>query len=163
MGVDRLDRRIARLVADVADREERIDRVNRELERARQALVVANARVAALGGTGDGAVAAGDNILRSLAQLENRNHELEEKLAALGSEVSPTARAELKASLSDLAARIVHLTRLAEGASSSIDRIAAAPDGTATDMPSLAQRIRDLQRISDERIAAEEAARQTSR
>jgi chromosome segregation ATPase len=153
---DRLDKRINRLVEDVADREERIDRVGRELERARQALVLANARAAALGGSGDGTAAAGDNLLRSLTQLENRNHELEEKLANLGADASKEAKADLRASLSDLAARIVHLTRLAEGASSSIDRISAGSGETGGEggQPSLAQRIRELQRIADEREAA---------
>lgn len=161
---DRLDHRIERLVVDVADREDRADRTARELDRARQALVFANARVAA----GGAEAPAGDNLLRSLEQLERRNHELEDRLAALGGkavdgsaapdgETAPeAAREDLKGALSDLAARIVHLTGLVEGASSPIERIVAgAPGPAGTEAgPSLADRIRELRRQAEETATA---------
>ena len=143
---DRLDRRIARLVADVADREERAERLGRELERARQALVFANARVAAVNG---GSAAPGDNLLATLEQLERRNRDLEERLAAGSGEAvgdDAPARSELRRSLADLAAEIVHLTALAEGPSSPIGRIVAGDGMSAADEPGLADRIRTLRK-----------------
>lgn len=165
---DRLDRRIERLVADVAAREDMADRRGRELDRAREALVFANARVAALtSGTEGAPPTAGDNLLRSLAQVESRNRELEEKLAALaGGAATPAqagvtagpgdaaTRAALRDSLADLAAEIVHLTRLAEGPTSPIDRIVAAPEAGEGEAPSLAARIRRLRRQAAEAGAA---------
>lgn len=154
---DRLDRRIERLVADVADREERAARSARELDRARQALVFANARAAASGGE----PAAGDNLLHTLEQLERRNHELEDRLAGLGRTTAPekaVARPEagedLRETLADLAARIVNLTSLVEGVSSPIGRIVAAADTTPGGPTSLAERIRDLQRRAEAASAA---------
>lgn len=146
---DRLDRRIARLVADVADREERVERLARELERSRQAVVFANARanaaVAGIG-TGDGAAGVGDNLVASLELLEQRNRDLEDRLAAMAPAASdreaPT-RESLRRSLTDLAAEIVHLSALAEGPRSPIDRIVAATDPTSAGV-GLAERIRAL-------------------
>lgn len=161
---DRLDRRIERLVADVAAREDMADRRGRELDRAREALVFANARVAALTSGVEGAPpTAGDNLLRSLALVESRNRELEERLAALdtagtaaerpqgsasGADAAAT-RAALRDKLAELAAEIVHLTRLAEGPSSPIDRIVAAVEPGGAGSPSLAARIRDLRRQAE--------------
>ncbi|MCE1238114.1 MAG: hypothetical protein LWW93_17330 [Hyphomicrobiales bacterium] len=161
---DRLDRRIGRLVADVADREERAERTARELERARQALVFANARASATAGGGEGTAAAGDNLLRSLAELEARNRELEDRLGAAArgetaADDDPASRAALKDALADLAARIVHLTRVAEGESSPVGRILAAHDGAAGGRPGLADRIRDLERTATDRSRGAEAAR----
>jgi len=146
---DRLDRRIARLVADVADREERVARMDRELDRTRQALIFANARAVA-GGTGE--AVADDGLARSLARLEARNHELEARLAALGAAGAgttdggddATTREALRGALADLAARIVHLTRTTEGATSPIDRILATAEQGDGAAPSLAGRIREL-------------------
>ena len=149
---DRLDRRIARLVADVADREERAERLGRELERSRQAVVFANARVAAANGGGAGA---GDNLLATLEQLERRNHDLEERLAARagdGAAGDAPTRSDLRRSLADLAAEIVHLTALAEGPSSPIGRIVAADAGNAAADPGLADRIRTLQKRAAEKM-----------
>ncbi len=160
---DRLDRRIERLVADVADREERVARMDRELDRTRQALIFANARAAA-GGSGE--AVAGDNLIRSLAQLEARNHELEARLAALGAtgggagdEVADdtATRAQLRESLADLAARIVHLTRVAEGEASPLGRILAAPETAGAAGPGLADRIRALEAQGDGAGAARSA------
>lgn len=149
---DRLDRRIARLVADVADREERVERLGRELERSRQALVFANARAsaAASGGNGEMPAGVGDNLVASLEQLERRNRELEDRLAAMrrggsdgGSDAEATTRASLRRSLTDLAAEVVHLSALAEGPRSPIDRIVSAMD-PSTAGEGLAERIRTL-------------------
>ncbi|NLH80417.1 MAG: hypothetical protein GX458_06200 [Phyllobacteriaceae bacterium] len=145
---DRLDRRIERLVADVADREERVARMDREMDRARQALIFANARAVA----GGGEAVAGDGLARSMAQLEARNHDLEKRLAALGAAGGTTSdggddatRAELRGALADLAARIVHLTRVAEGGASPVERILAVADASGAGAPGLADRIRALE------------------
>ncbi len=152
---DRLDRRIERLVSDVAQREELADRRLRETERAREALSSANARIAALSGHGGDGVAAGDNVLRTLAQLEERNRDLEARLkaaeaaGAAGAGESPAAsadpsRAALRDQLADLAAEVVGLTRALEGGRSPIDRIAAGADAGGGPERSLAERIRAL-------------------
>ncbi len=150
---DRLDRRITRLVADVADREERVERMGRELERSRQAVVFANARagaVVAAGGNGDAPAGVGDNLVASLEQLERRNRELEDRLAAVvrgGAEGADDAEAptreSLRRSLTDLAAEIVHLSALAEGPRSPIDRIVSAAEPASVGA-GLAERIRAL-------------------
>lgn len=150
---DRLDRRIARLVADVADREERVERLGRELERSRQALVFANARasaVVAAGGNGEAPAGVGDNLVASLEQLERRNRELEDRLAAMrrgaadgASDREASTRESLRRSLGDFAAEVVHLSALAEGPRSPIDRIVAAAD-PASEGAGLAERIRTL-------------------
>lgn len=175
---DRLDRRIERLVADVAAREDMADRRGRELERAREALMFSNARVASLTeGGGPMSPHAGDNLLRSMAQLESRNRELEDRLAGLGEagsgETGPrgaasapaeagsadaTTRSALRDRLADLAAEIVHLTRIAEGAASPIDRIVAVADAGPGEGPSLAARIRDLRRRAAEGAVPEARA-----
>jgi chromosome segregation ATPase len=148
---DRLDRRIARLVADVADREERVERLGRELERSRQAMVFANARASvATAAGGEAPAGVGDNLLASLEQLERRNRELEDRLAAIvrarpEAVLAPgaTTREDLRRSLADLAAEIVHLSALAEGPNSPIARIVAAAEPSAGGL-SLAERIRAL-------------------
>ena len=149
---DRLDRRIERLVGDVAAREEIADRRQRELERAREALTVANSRIAAIGAM-EGAPTPGDNVLRTIAQLEARNRELEGKLeaahrpngaAASGGDAAGEQRRALRRDLADMAAEMVRLTAAVEGKGSPIDRIVAAPEAAGGVKPSLADRIRHL-------------------
>jgi len=155
---DRLDKRIERLVADVADREEVADRRQRELERSREALAVANSRIAVLGQRGEAAVAPGDNMLRSLDLLESRNRDLEARLkaaeqentrlTAAGAVPGETTRAALRGQIAELAAEMVHLTGKLEGPGSPIDRIVAGADGVGGPRPTLAERIRTLRKTS---------------
>ena len=159
---DRLDRRIERLVADVADREEVADRRHRELERARQALTSANARIASLTQKFDGGTAArlGDNLERSVDQLEHEKAELEARLEATERERDRLAavardlergrsggdggstRTKLREQMADLAAEMVRLTGAVEGGASPIDTILTGTDGGGGPRPSLAERIR---------------------
>lgn len=159
---DRLDRRIERLVADVADREEVADRRHRELERARQALTSANARIASLTQKFDGGTAArlGDNLERSVDQLEHEKAELEarleatererDRLAAVARDLERgrgggdggSSRTKLREQMADLAAEMVRLTGAVEGGASPIDTILAGTDAGGGPRPSLAERIR---------------------
>ena len=162
---DRLDRRIERLVADVADREEIADRRQRELDRSRHALTSANARIAALtrkAEGGDEAAQPGDNVQRSVDQLEHEKRDLESRLeaaererarlaAALGAadRASPggngaAARGKLREEIADLAAEMVRLTGAVEGGEAKIAEILAAPSSGDGPRPSLADRIKAL-------------------
>ena len=159
---DRLDRRIERLVADVADREEIADRRHRELERARQALTSANARIAALNQRSDGTPAArvGDNVEHSVDLLERQKADLEarletaererDRLAAKLADVDrsrppsdgATIRTALREQMADLAAEMVRLTSAVERGDGAIAEILARPETGAGPRPSLADRIR---------------------
>lgn len=161
---NRLDRRIERLVADVADREEVADRRQRELERARQALTSANARIAALTQRGEPAAAArlGDNVEHSVDLLEQQKMELESRLEVIEAERDRLAarlreaerarpggdggatRAVLREQMADLAAEMVRLTGAIETGDGKITEILAAPNAGDGPRPSLADRIRAL-------------------
>lgn len=143
----RLDKRIERLIADVADREEVADRRQRELDRTREALTLANQRIGLLSQRDE--AAPNQTLLRSLDRLEARNHELEARLAGGGARAAgggddATTREGLRDQIADLAAEVVHLTGSLEGHGSPIDRIVAAPEAGAGRRPTLADRIRAL-------------------
>lgn len=148
----RLDKRIERLIADVADREEVADRRQRELDRTREALTLANQRVGLLSQRDD--AAPNQTLLRSLDRLEARNRDLEARLAGgttgtggaggAGTGAEGTTREVLRDQIADLAAEMVHLTGSLEGRGSPIDRIVAAPETGAGRRPTLADRIRAL-------------------
>ena len=158
---NRLDRRIERLVADVADREEVAERRQRELERSRQALASANARIAALtrrGGDGEGP-RIGDNVDRSVDLLEQQMRDLENRLETVEAERDRLAaavgerrrdaggpgdptRARLRDEIADLAAEMVRLTGAVEHGDATIAALLDQPGADEGPRPSLADRIR---------------------
>ncbi len=151
---DRLDKRIERLVADVADREDVADRRQRELERAREALTMANARIALLGNRAGETAQPGDNLLRSLDLLETRNRDLEARLTASeqeatrlragGAAAGEVTREGLRDQIAGLAAEMALITGALEGPGSPIDRIVAGAASGTGGQPTLAERIRVL-------------------
>lgn len=162
---DRLDKRIERLVGDVAEREEVADRRQRELERSRQALTSANARIATLTTRlegAEGAAKAGDNVNHSVDLLEQQMRDLEHRLEAAeaerdrlansvgerrrdsGESGSAPSRAQLRDQIADLAAEMVRLTGAVES-DPVIARLVAGPEAGAGPRPSLADRIRAVQ------------------
>lgn len=168
---DRLDKRIERLVADLADREEVAARRQRELDRAREAVTVAQQRIAVLSARDDALPQAGTAMLRSLDLIEARNRDLEARLAAAeaaaksggfgsvpaaftGEPSASTGRDGLRGEISELAAEMVHLTERLEGPGSPIDRILAAPEGAGGHRPTLAERVRRLRAEAGRRAAS---------
>ena len=159
---DRLDKRIERLVADLADREEVAARRQRELDRAREAVTVAQQRIAVLSAREDALPQAGTAMLRSLDLIEARNRDLEARLAAAetaakaggsGVAAASTGGDGLRGEIAELAAEMVHLTERLEGPGSPIDRILAAPEGAGGRRPTLAERVRRLRAEAGPRAA----------
>ncbi|RWM95767.1 MAG: hypothetical protein EOR84_14425 [Mesorhizobium sp.] len=161
-----LDKKIERLLATLADREDKLERRGKEIARLREKLKsesVANAsavvrRVGAQGSQAD--VAVKGDMEKTIAKLESDREQLEARLTALASEnkrlktdlaayaasESEGASAALREQMSDLAAQVVALTAKLEGPESPIAKALAAPNPGGSGEPSLADRVRALQK-----------------
>jgi chromosome segregation ATPase len=172
-----LDRKLERLMTTLADRDEKLERLERNSPRpdksSGSASVAGQAVAAMLGGEAGlqpdpedapapGAPAADTGVEQEMARLSADRQRLEQRLTALARENrklktergpgnSETAgeNARLREQMSELAAEVVHLTALLEGPQSPITKVLDNADGGGQgDAPSLADRIRALQRAA---------------
>lgn len=167
--LDSLEQRTEALVATLSDREDRLERRERDLARLRERVGDEDGHVSAMMPAQDNlriaeleaeierlkAVQAAEPIVahtnpteaaRIEARLEavrEENRKLREQLTRLTN--GENADAILRDQISDLAAKVVHLTALAEGPASPLHAIAAEQEADEEGHVSLATRIRALQ------------------
>lgn len=167
--LDRLEQRTEALVATLSDREDRLERRERDLARLRERVGDEDGHVSTMMPAQDDlriaeleaeierlkAVQDAEPIVahtnpteaaRIEARLEavrEENRKLREQLTRLTN--GENADAILRDQISDLAAKVVHLTALAEGPASPLHAIAAEPEADEEGHVSLATRIRALQ------------------
>ncbi len=152
-----LERKLEKLTATLSDREEKLDRRERDLERLRAKLGQASdsgrETAAKLAAEQDRAVRLREELAVQARELKALRAVQERKLHAANGEGGGDAieSALLRERINDLAAEMVSLTAWLEGPDSEIDRLlAAAPaaGGTGDGAPSLAERIRTLQKAA---------------
>lgn len=175
-----LDRKLERLMSTLADREEKLERLERNSTRQRDvagsASAAGQAVAAMLGGeaglqpdpeegSSPGRSAA---VEQEMARLSADRQRLEQRLTALAREnrklkterapansEAAAENARLREQMSGLAAEVVHLTALLEGPQSPITQVLDGADGGMQgDAPSLADRIRTLQRAAAQQSGA---------
>lgn len=152
-----LERKLEKLTATLSDREEKLERRERDLERLRAKLGQASdsgrETAAKLAAEQDRAVRLREELAVQARELKAMRAVQEKKLRAANGEGGGDAieSALLRERINDLAAEVVSLTARLEGPDSEIDRLlAAAPaaGGTGDGAPSLAERIRTLQKAT---------------
>ena len=152
-----LERKLEKLTATLSDREEKLERRERDLERLRAKLGQASdsgrETAAKLAAEQDRAVRLREELAVQARELKAMRAVQEKKLQAANGEGGGDAieSALLRERINDLAAEVVSLTARLEGPDSEIDRLlAAAPaaGGTGDGAPSLAERIRTLQKAT---------------
>ena len=152
-----LERKLEKLTATLSDREEKLERRERDLERLRAKLGQASdsgrETAAKLAAEQDRAVRLREELAVQARELKALRAVHEKKLQAANGEGDGDAieSALLRERINDLAAEVVSLTARLEGPDSEIDRLlAAAPAGgsSADGAPSLAERIRTLQKAA---------------
>ena len=152
-----LERKLEKLTATLSDREEKLERRERDLERLRAKLGQASdsgrETAAKLAAEQDRAVRLREELAVQARELKAMRAVQEKKLRAANGEGGDDAieSALLRERINDLAAEVVSLTARLEGPDSEIDRLlAAAPaaGGTGDGAPSLAERIRTLQKAT---------------
>lgn len=152
-----LERKLEKLTATLSDREEKLERRERDLERLRAKLGQASdsgrETAAKLAAEQDRAVRLREELAVQARELKAMRAVQEKKLQAANGEGGGDAieSALLRERINDLAAEVVSLTARLEGPDSEIDRLlAAAPaaGGTGDGAPSLAERIRALQKAA---------------
>lgn len=167
--LDSLEQRTEALVATLSDREDRLERRERDLARLRERVgdedgnvmtalpVQDDPRIAALEAEierlrqaqpatpvmADASAAETAHVEARLEAVREENRKLREQLTRLTN--GEDAAAILRDQISDLAAKVVHLTALAEGPASPLNEMVAEREDDEEGHASLATRIRALQ------------------
>jgi chromosome segregation ATPase len=86
-----------------------------------------------------------------IQELEKTVHDLQNRIAARGSGARPEANNAnaLREQINEIAAEMIHITALLEGADSPINEILAKDDGQLNGKRSLADRVKALQKAAD--------------
>lgn len=150
------DTTAAQLRVDLRDAQRREEALRLELTEAQALAMRLEAELADLPGQSP---MAPPNTSRASLLALTRNGEQQQQIGG-DRQASPGAVADptlLRSELADMAAKMVHLTRVLEGPDSPIDAVLAKRQvpSSSSDKPTLADRIRALQDAASEREAAE--------